>query len=150
MIEKTKCVALLNCHGDDVYCFRKEIIEALVDNGCQVILSCPESNRLDCFRNQDKIIIEDVTIDRRGTNPIKDLKLLMHYVQLFKKHRPDVVCTFTIKPNIYGSIGADILGIPHINNITGLGSGFQNGGIVQQVVKLLYRTALRKSKKVFF
>ena len=145
-----KKVALLNCHGDDVYCFRKEIIEGLVDKGCQVILSCPESRRLDCFRGQDNIIIEDVKIDRRGTNPINDFKLLLHYVRLFKKHRPDIVCTFTIKPNVYGSIAADLLGIPHINNITGLGSGFQNGGIVQQVVKILYRTALRKSKKVFF
>ena len=143
-------IALLNCHGDDVFCFRKEIIDALVGKGCQVILSCPESSRLDCFRNNDHIIIEDVDIDRRGTNPVKDFKLLMHYVRLFKKHRPDVVCTFTIKPNVYGSMAADMLGIPHINNITGLGSGFQNGGFVQRVVKVLYRMALRKSVKVFF
>lgn len=145
-----KKVALLNCHGDDVYCFRKEIIDALVAKGCMVILSCPESSRLDYFRGQDNVIIEDVYIDRRGTNPIKDLKLLYDYIRLFKKHKPDVVCTFTIKPNVYGSIAADMLGIPHINNITGLGSGFQNGGFVQRVVKILYRTALRKSKKVYF
>lgn len=145
-----KKIALLNCHGDDVFCFRKEIIDALVKKGCLVILSCPESSRLDCFRGQDNIIIEDVYIDRRGTNPVKDIKLLMDYVRLFKKHRPDVVCTFTIKPNVYGSIAADLLGIPHINNITGLGSGFQNGGFVQSVVKFLYRVALRKSIKVFF
>lgn len=145
-----KKIALLNCHGDDVFCFRKEIIDALAERGCQVILSCPESNRLDYFRGKENIIIEDVVIDRRGTNPIKDLKLLMDYVKLFKKHKPDVVCTFTIKPNVYGSIAADYLGIPHINNITGLGSGFQNGGVVQMVVKLLYRKALKKSNKVFF
>lgn len=145
-----KKIALLNCHGDDVFCFRKEVIDALVEKGCQVILSCPESSRLDYFREKENIIIEDVVIDRRGTNPVKDFKLLMDYVKLFKKHKPDVVCTFTIKPNVYGSMAADILGIPHINNITGLGSGFQNGGVVQQVVKLLYRKALRKSKKVFF
>lgn len=145
-----KKIALLNCHGDDVYCFRKEIIDALVDKGCMVILSCPESSRLDYFRGHDNVIIEDVYIDRRGTNPVKDLKLLYDYIRLFKKHQPDVVCTFTIKPNVYGSIAADMLSIPHINNITGLGSGFQNGGFVQRVVKLLYRTALRKSRKVFF
>lgn len=145
-----KKVALLNCHGDDVFCFRKEIIDALVAKGCMVILSCPESSRLDYFRGRDNIIIENVHIDRRGSNPIKDLQLLYDYFRLFKKYKPDVVCTFTIKPNVYGSIAADLLGIPHVNNITGLGSGFQNGGIVQRVVKVLYRIALRKSQKVFF
>lgn len=145
-----KTIALLNCHGDDVYCFRKEVIDALVEQGYRVILSCPESHRLDCFRNNDSIVVEDVEIDRRGTNPIKDLKLLCDYIKLYKRHRPDVVCTFTIKPNVYGSIAADLLGIPHINNITGLGSGFQNGGMMQRVVILLYRMALKKSNMVFF
>lgn len=145
-----KKIALLNCHGDDVFCFRKEVIDNLAEKGCKVILSCPESSRLDCFRDNSNIIIEDIYIDRRGTNPLKDLKLLFDYICLFKKYKPDVVCTFTIKPNVYGSMAADLLGIPHVNNITGLGSGFQNGGLIQRVVKLLYRTALRKSQKVFF
>lgn len=145
-----KTIALLNCHGDDVYCFRKEIIDKLVENNYKVILSCPESPRLDCFRGNKNIIIEDVNIDRRGTNPIHDLKLLWDYIRLYRKYQPDVVCTFTIKPNIYGSIAADIMGIPHINNITGLGSGFQNGGIIQRIVITLYKQALRKSKMVFF
>lgn len=145
-----RTIALLNCHGDDVYCFRKEIIDKLVELDYKVILSCPESPRLDCFRGNKNIIIEDVKIDRRGTNPIHDLNLLRDYILLYNKYRPDVVCTFTIKPNIYGSIAADIRGIPHINNITGLGSGFQNGGFVQRIVITLYRLALRKSKMVFF
>lgn len=145
-----RTIALLNCHGDDVYCFRKEVIDSLVSRGDRVILSCPESRRLDCFRGNDNIVIEDVTIDRRGTNPFRDFKLLLDYLRLFKKYHPDVVCLFTIKPNVYGSIAADFLRIPHINNITGLGSGFQNGGIVQRIVKLLYKRALKKSKMVFF
>lgn len=143
-------IAFLNCHGDDVYCFRKEVIDSLVENGYRVILSCPESHRLDCFRNNDNIVVEDVEIDRRGTNPIHDLKLLYHYIKSYRRHKPDVVCTFTIKPNVYGSIAADLLGIPHINNITGLGSGFQNGGLVQRIVIQLYKSALKKSKMVFF
>lgn len=145
-----RTVALLNCHGDDVFCFRKEVIDALIECGYRVILSCPESHRLDCFRNNDSIVVEDVRIDRRGTNPFRDLKLLLDYIKLYKHHKPDVVCTFTIKPNVYGSMAADILGIPHVNNITGLGSGFQNGGLIQRVVIWLYRRALKKSSMVFF
>lgn len=143
-------VAFLNCHGDDVFCFRREIIEALLRKGCMVILSCPEHHRLDYFRVLENVIIEDIRIDRRGTNPFNDLKLIWDYCRLFKKYRPDIVCSFTIKPNIYGSLAADLTGIPHINNITGIGSGYKNGGLVRHVVTFLYKVALRKSKMVFF
>lgn len=145
-----KTIALLNCHGDDVFCFRREIIEALVENGCSVILSCPEHPRLDYFRNKEGIIIEDIQIDRRGTNPLKDIKLIWDYIRLFRKYRPAYICAFTIKPNIYGSIAADLLGIPHINNITGIGSGYKNGGFVKKIVISLYKIALGKSQMVFF
>ncbi len=148
--ELKKTIALLNCHEDDVICFRKEIIEALIDRGYNVVISCPEGRRLNELRNISNIRIENIRIDRRGTNPIHDLKLLFDYIAFMKKYNPDVVCTFTIKPNIYGSIAADICGIPHINNITGLGSGFINGGRVQKIVQILYRIALRNSRKVFF
>lgn len=143
-------VALLNCHGDDVFCFRREIIEALVEKGCKVILSCPEHHRLDYFRKMQNVIIEDVSIDRRGTNPVKDIKLIWDYYRMFRRQRPDVICAFTIKPNVYGSMAADMLGIPHINNITGIGSGYKNGGLVRRIVTLLYKVALRKSRMVFF
>ena len=145
-----KTVVLLNCHGDDVFCFRKEIIEALIERGCKVILSCPEHHRLDYFRGMKDVFIEDVDIDRRGTNPFKDVKLIWDYYRLFKKYRPDIVCTFTIKPNVYGSLAADMLDIPHINNVTGIGSGYKNGGLIRRVVILLYKVALRKSQMVFF
>lgn len=145
-----KSIALLNCHGDDVFCFRKEIIETLVEKNYKVILSCPESKRLDYFRDKKNIIIEDIQIDRRGTNVIKDIALTIQYIKLLKKYKPVAVCAFTIKPNIYGSIAADILGIPHINNITGLGSVFQNGGILKTFVKYMYKVALKKSRMIFF
>lgn len=150
MINMMKSIALLNCHGDDVFCFRREIIEALVEKGCRVILSCPEHSRLDYFRHKEGIIIEDVQIDRRGTNPLKDIRLIWEYIRLFRKYHPIYICAFTIKPNIYGSIAADLLNIPHINNITGIGSGYKNGGSVKKIVISLYKIALRKSQMVFF
>lgn len=145
-----KIIALLNCHEDDVYCFRREIIFELVRQGYTVLVSCPVGPRLDVFRNNKDIIIENIDIDRRGTNPIKDISLLLNYVRLFRRYRPAVVCTFTIKPNIYGSMAADFLGIPHINNITGLGSSFQKDGFLKKLVRILYKTALKNSSKVFF
>lgn len=150
MYNGKKVVAMLNCHGDDVVCFRKEIIDELEKQGYLVVLSCPESDRLDVFRGKESVIVEPVTIDRRGTNPIKDIGLFRSYCKLYKKYKPDVVLAFTIKPNIYGSIAARRYKIPYVNNITGLGSGFDSSWLIRQVIIHLYRFALKKSECVYF
>ena len=41
-------------------------------------------------------------IDRRGINPFKDVKLMSAYFALVQCLNPDIVITYTIKPNIYG------------------------------------------------
>ncbi|MCH5339944.1 MAG: glycosyltransferase family 4 protein [Acetatifactor sp.] len=144
-----KVIAMLNCHDDDVFCFRKEIIDDLADNGYTVLVSCPYGKRIE-FIKRKNVIYEDIEIDRRGTNPIKDLKLLRSYVNLFKKYKPLVVLAFTIKPNIYGGLAARHLKIPYVNNITGLGSGFENGGIVKRIIVLLYRVVFNSAYHIFF
>ena len=39
--------------------------------------------------------------------------------------RPDLVITYTIKPNIYGGSVCRLLSVPYVVNITGLGTAFQ-------------------------
>lgn len=148
-VSERRTVILMNCHDDDVYCFRQEIINRFIEEGYQVVISCPDGPKLKLMKNMD-CIFENISIDRRGTNPINDTRLLLAYIKLIKKYKPCVVAAFTIKPNIYGSIAAQICRVPYINNITGLGSGFENGGLIQKIVKNLYKVALKKSKMVFF
>ena len=57
---------------------------------------------------------------------------------------------YTIKPNIYGSLACHVLGIPTINNISGLGAVFISRGWVTHLVQFLYRQALARSAHVFF
>src|SRR5699024_1846406 len=64
--------------------------------------------------------------------------------------RPNIVLTFTIKPNIYGGIACRLLNIPYIANITGLGTAVENGGLMQRITVLLYKFAFKKIKCVFF
>ena len=144
-----KVVAMLNCHDDDVFCFRKEIIDDLADKGYTVLVSCPYGERIEKIRRKG-VIYEDIQIDRRGTNPVRDYNLLREYVRLFRKYKPIIVLAFTIKPNIYGGMAAKLLRIPYVNNITGLGSGFENGGIVKQVILLMYRIVLSTAYYIFF
>lgn len=147
--DKKKLIALLTNNDDDVYCFRKELIEAMVAEGYTVLISCPYGEK---FELMEGIPYEydDPVIDRRGTNVANDGKLLLHYFRLFKKYRPDVVLTYTAKPNVYGSMAAHVLGIPVINNLTGFGSVLNAGKLKQTFIMSLFRMAYRRSACLMF
>ena len=89
-------------------------------------------------------------INRRGINPIEDLKLFLSYGKLMKQVKPDMVITYTIKPNIYGGLCAAMRKIPCIATITGLGGAFDKKGPLLWLVILLYRLGLCKDACVFF
>ncbi len=144
-----KTVALFTNNDDDVYCFRKELIEAIKDEGYDLLISCPYGEKFELMQHID-YFYDDPPIDRRGTNIVSDLKLIFHYFKLLRKYKPDVLLTYTVKPNIYAGFVAAVLGIPVISNVTGFGSILQKGGLVQGVIMKLFKTALRKSYCVMF
>lgn len=129
--------------------FRYELMKELESKNYEVIcLGSNDSSKKKILENGWKTI--DLKMDRRGTNPINDFKLLLKYIKIYKKEKPDYIFHYTIKPNIYGSIAAKILGIPTINNVTGLGDIFNGESLVNKLVKILYKIAFRFPKKVFF
>lgn len=142
-------IALITNHDDDVYCFRKELIEEMRKEGYRVLVSCPYGEKLELMKNI-QFKHDDVSIDRRGTNPISDFKLLIHYRRMLCRYRPDVVLTYTSKPNVYASLAASSLGIPYINNVTGLGSVLSMGTMMQTFILSLFKLAFRKSACIFF
>lgn len=142
-------IALLTNNDDDVYCFRKELIEALISDGFEMLISCPDGPKFELMKDIP-YIYDNPDIDRRGTNPIKDFGLLMHYRKLFKQYRPAVVLTYTAKPNVYASIAAHQLGIPVINNLTGLGSVVNETGLMKSFIMWLFKLAYRKSACMMF
>ncbi len=128
---------------------RREIIQRLLDFNNEVYLSCAFDAFFDEFNSLGVHCIE-TNFARHGTNPISDFCLFQKYKSIIKEIRPNIVLTYTIKPNIYGSIASKILKIPYIVNITGLGLAVENGGILQIITLFLYKIALSKAKKVFF
>ncbi|WP_341961932.1 glycosyltransferase family 4 protein [Planococcus maritimus] len=144
-----KKVLLLGNHGFVIYNFRKELIQRLLKDGYDVYISLPYDEKVDVMVSWGCKFIE-TKVDRRGTNPATDLKLVGHYLKVLKKIKPDVVLTYTIKPNLYGGIACRILDIPCINNITGLGSGFSGNPALKFLLTSLYKVGLKKSRCVFF
>ena len=104
---KKPLIALLTNNDDDIYCFRKELIEGLIAEGYDMLISCPYGEKFELMKHVN-YIYDDPVIDRRGTNVIADLKLYRHYRKLFKTYRPSVVLTYTAKPNVYASVAARI------------------------------------------
>lgn len=146
---KNKIIALLTNNDDDVYCFRKELIEALIAEGYEMLISCPDGPKFELMKDIP-YIYDNPVIDRRGTNPVKDFGLMMHYRKLFKQYKPAVVLTYTAKPNVYASIAAHQLGIPVINNLTGLGSVVNETGLMKSFIMWLFKLAYRKSACMMF
>lgn len=147
--KEEKLVALLTNNDDDIYCFRKELIEGFIKEGYRILISCPYGEKLELMKDIP-YLYDDVSIDRRGTNIRKDFKLFLHYKRLLKCYKPDVVLLYTAKPNIYGSIAAKHLKIPYINNVTGLGSVIKMKLILQNFILFLFRVAFKKSHCIFF
>lgn len=129
--------------------FRKEVIKALKDEGHDVIISAPSDPNIVYFTEIGCSLI-DTQFNRKGTNPIKDILLVLNYRRILKKIKPDMVLSYTIKPNLYGGMACQLCGVPQIANVTGLGSAVENPGWLQKLTIVLYRVGLRKAKTTFF
>lgn len=149
MSKNKPLIALLTNNDDDIYCFRKELIEGLINEGYEMLISCPNGPKFDLMRDIP-FRYDDPVIDRRGTNVIADAKLFLHYRKLFKNERPDVVLTYTAKPNVYASIAARSLNIPYINNVTGIGSVVNMTGLKKSFILWLFKLAYKGAACVMF
>ena len=142
-------IALVTNNDDDIYCFRKELIESLIVDGYEILISCPHGPKFELMKDIS-FKYDDPCIDRRGTNIITDSKLFIHYRKLFQKYRPEVVLTYTAKPNVYAGVAAKSLRIPYISNVTGLGSVLNKPWLMQAFIITLFKTAYRGADCVMF
>jgi len=129
--------------------YRAPIIRALIEDGHKVLAAVPEDDTIPQLRALGAGI-EPIAIQPRGLSPVGDLRLLLSYRSLMRRVAPDAFLGFTVKPNIYGTMAAASAGVPSINTITGLGTGFLSGAALQHLISTLYRAAMRKSDRVFF
>ena len=120
----------------------------MVEEGHEVYLSLPEDPDNKYFEDLGcHIIITE--IDRRGVNPVKDLKLIAFYKKMIPEINPDIIFSYTIKPNIYGSLVTNGK-YRQVCNITGTGATFLEDTPVAIICKNLYRMSVKKAYKVFF
>ncbi|MCL2051084.1 MAG: glycosyltransferase family 4 protein [Lachnospiraceae bacterium] len=148
MLPKQKTILILANFSAGLYDFRGELIKRL-NNEYHVICAVPDETKAKELRELGcELVI--TPINRRGMNPLEDLKLVREYRRTLKKTKPDLVLTFTIKPNVYGGYACRKLRIPYLSVVTGLGSTFRGKKLVKWLIIKLQRCGLKKSACLFF
>lgn len=143
-----KVVIVLNTAWN-AYNFRGLIIRNLLEKGARVTLISPYDDFVSKLENWGVKHLP-LPMDAGGVNPINDLRYLNQLKSLLGAEKPDIILSYTIKPNIYGALAARKLRIPIICNVSGLGTTFLWKGWVKLVAKTLYRRAFKNADFIFF
>lgn len=143
-----KALILANS-SSGLYDFRNELLLRLLKEGYEVVISLPDD-----LKNKELTAegcrVEHTDINRRGVNPVQDMALFGSYKKLIRREKPDIVLTYTIKPNIYGGFACRLLRVPYLSTITGLGSTFERGGMLLKLIVTMYKVSLKKCRCLFF
>jgi glycosyltransferase involved in cell wall biosynthesis len=129
--------------------FRAGLIRGLQEAGYRVVALAPRDPWSDRLAGLG-VEFHPIEMDRKGLSPVGDLRLLGRYRRALRRLRPDAFLAYTAKPNVWGSLAAQSLGIPVLNNVSGLGTAFIRGGWLGRLVASLYRLAFRRSATIFF
>ena len=133
----------------NIWNFRRAIVTSLLADGHTVTVlapkdeAAPDLERLGCQ-------LLDLKISPGGLNPIGDVFLLRRFRRIYREVRPDVVLSYTIKCNVFGALATMGTRTPFIPNVTGLGTAFLSGRLLQTAVEMLYRLAFRDLEVIYF
>lgn len=150
---------LIASFPDSLLHFRGSLIDDLLEAGKEVHVAVPgleSGGDISVTLVNKGVSVHDIPLQRTGLNPITDLRLLLSLVGLMLRHRPRFVLSYTIKPVIYGSIAAWLVGVKHrFALVTGLGYAFTGTAsgkraLLRRLIQSLYRFALKRTHRVFF
>lgn len=142
-------ILILSNSSSGLYEFRNEVVEDLIRDH-DLFISLPDEDAYTRILNDEGCHVVHTPFNRRGMNPIKDAILLLRYLSLIHRIKPQMVLTYTIKPNIYGGMACRLTHTNYAANITGLGTAIQGGGILSKILIRMYRAALKRVEAVFY
>lgn len=132
----------------NIYNFRLDLIFQLSEKFDIVVLSPIDDYTQILTKKGIKHF--EIKINQKGINIYEDLSLCYNYYKYFYALKPDLILSYTIKPNIYASLTSKILGIPIISNVSGLGTTFIKKNWVTKLSFLLYKISFFKNYHIFF
>lgn len=145
-----KTILMIGNTSWGMFRFRGDLMQKLISQGHRVVVVAPLDNySTEIEKLGGKFV--DVSVDRKGTNPFKDLLYLIRLIRIYLNEKPEVVFTYTIKPILYGIIAAWLAQVPQrIAVTTGLGNTFNSNNLINKITKILYRISLTFASEVWF
>jgi glycosyltransferase involved in cell wall biosynthesis len=150
---------ILASYAPSLINFRGPLIRDIVSAGHHVSVGAPGID--DALRGAVETLgaqVFETPLNRNSTGMRTDLRYHQTLYRMMKQLRPDLVLTYTIKPNIWGALSAQRAGIPSYSLVTGLGFAFTGAGqgesfksrVTRTIARTLYRLATRFNHKVIF
>lgn len=123
--------------------FRNEVMQHFVGRGHDIVVVAPkDATDFNADMLPSNIIWRRVKMNRTSMNPFLDIKYIASLIRVFRQEKPDYIFNYTIKPNIYGSIVAKMMGIPCSSMMAGLGYAFTGDNLLSKIARMLYRVGL--------
>lgn len=150
-------ILLLASFAPSLVNFRGPLIKDLIAAGHNVCVGAPEIDP-DLKSQLVGLGVEphDTPLQRNGASIGADLAYLLALIGLTKKLKPDLVLTYTVKPNIWGAFAASAAGASSVAMVTGLGFAFMGSGgnwksrFSRWIARKLYRAATQRNRRVIF
>ena len=135
--------------------FRGALIARMIEEGHEVVACAPdeEPEVLERLARMG-VRFRRTPMARAGTNPLHDIRTLLHYRRLMRAERPDVVVAYTQKPIIYGGLAARLWSrARYFSIMSGLGYVFSEEADgrrwLRSVVSRLYRIGIAQARCIF-
>lgn len=145
-----KKVAIVVNTAWNIVNFRLGLIEGLQAAGHEVLAIAPADDYVEQVVQAGCKFIAIKRLERKGTNPVRDMQLTHELYRIFQREKVDVALLYTIKPNIYGCFAANFAKIKTICTVTGLGYSFISTGLVSRIAKGLYKRAFKRATSIAF
>ena len=141
----TPHLVLISNSAWNVYNFRLGLVKSLMNAGYRVsVLATSDGYEKKLLSHQKKLVnFYSVPLEAHGKKIFDELRLLWSLSSKLKALRPDVILTFTIKPNIYGGLISRWLGVPYVATVSGLGMAFDSNILLRWIVSFLFRWTLK-------
>lgn len=133
----------------NIWNFRRPLVEALIAEGHRITVLAARDETVPSLQSLG-CAFHPLKINAKGMNPLEGGQLVLRFRRAFRELQPDIVLSYTIKNNIFGAFAARSLGLPFVPNVTGLGTAFLSGSLLQKVAETLYRRAFGPLPVIFF
>ncbi len=131
--------------------FRKDIIDDFYARGWEIVIVVPKesANATEIMKLNKSWKIYQPDVKRNNISPLSDLRFMHELYKIYKFEKPDIIFHYTVKPNIYGTFAANLLGIRNVAMVAGLGYLFNGNSVKKKIGRTLYQLALRRADRVF-